>query len=405
VGVFDVMGQLIVSDNSSLVLVTVPEEIKASGSTRVLPVMGLASFSFEFTPFSTSTFNITFSSSSMVDYVFEYQFRDCQSGEVRSQRGCFPCAKNSYSLEPSNEACQICPDHVQCSGRMDLVLDPDYWRANTTTDVIYRCLVQESCLGGFASVCASGYKGTMCNSCAEGFYRYGNWQCRDCEMEVPEAARGVLIAILVIVNAAVPAQLFLEEEGIGYRCALLIRIFVNYAQTIMYVTLLHAHWGFSSLVHNEILRVVGSFGGLLIYGGCKFNDLGVSAHFFQAIALAMYPVLLLVTCCVFWGLFLRCQKETLGVIMSAWCVALYCYLPVLSLVVVSLYECQEVAGETWLVVDMQEKCWSGQHLYFAQALAAPLLVILVLGHCFAYLCLIKPPATTVCRNFHKYLTA
>ena len=54
---------------------------------------------------------------------------------------------------------------------------------------------------------------------------------------------------------------------------------------------------------------------------------------------------------------------------------------------------------------MQEKCWSGQPLYFAHALAAPLLVILVLGHCFAYLYLHKPPATTVRRNFHKYLTA
>lgn len=401
VGVFDILGQLIVTDNVTLVSAILPSHIRAIGSKQALAVMGIATFALVLSPFSTETFKFTFSAESIVSVNFEYQFRDCQPGETRSQSGCFPCPRNSYSLEPANPLCHECLDHVQCRGRAELVLYPEYWRANNLTDVIYPCLMLSSCLGGLDSACAPGYTGTLCSACTENYYRFAFWQCRHCSDEMPAPARGVLIALLVVSTVVVPPHLFLSDHGVMYRCALALIAFFYYAQIILYVSLLHVKWGFSTLVFNEILRVIGSLGALLVHGDCQGHS-----SFSQAITLSCYPLLLLTASCLFWSL--RClwhRKQVLVVTISAGCTALYIYLPVLSFVVVSILQCQEVAGDNWLVADMTEKCWSRKHLLYVWALAVPLLVLIVGSHIFAILCCVKPPNSQVYHNFQKYLTS
>lgn len=301
----------------------------------------------------------------------------------------------------------MCPEHMQCRGRAELVLDEGYWRAHNMTDVIYPCPVVGSCLGGEASTCASGYQGTLCNACAANYYRYASWQCRSCEHEIPEAVRGVLVAGFLIGVAAIPPKLSFPSLDVRYRTALAMRSFINYAQMVLFVSLLHAQWGFSSLVFNEIMRVIGSFGGLLIYRGCQ--DSNFSQFYFQVIVLACYPVLLVVSCALYWFI-AKCRdnsgrKEVLAKIVSASCVAIYSYLPVLTLVVVTVCQCQEVEGSSWLVADMTEKCWTGEHLRYALALALPLLLLILVGYCFAVFCIVKPPNNQACQHFHEYLTA
>jgi len=403
VGVFDIMDQLITSDNSTFVYALMPAQMLTLGSRQIIVTKGIASFSFVFLPFFVGSVNLSFASPSIVEVAFEYRFRDCQAGEIRTERGCFPCAKNSYSLQPSDLLCLMCPAHTQCYGRTELVLDAEYWRASNWTDVIYPCLVPGSCKGGADSECAPGYRGPLCNSCVQGYYRLASWQCTPCEHEFPAPARGVCIVLIVIAAATAPAQLFLAEEGARHNFFLAMRQFITYAQTIMFVTLLHAKWGFSVLVHNEILRVIGSLGGLLVYADCQ----DAALHYFQVVALSFYPILLLTGCAVVWFLVkLRSiLDEKLVVMASAGCVTLYSYLPVLWLVVVSLSQCQEVAGESWLVADMTEKCWTGNHLRYTLTVTLPILVLLPAGYFFAVLCLFKPPKARVCRNFHKYLTA
>ena len=405
VGVFDALGQLIVSENGTLVTAALPSGLKVVGSQEVMTEVGVAGFTFVLSPFSTETFNFTFSSVSIAPLTFEYGFRDCQPGEVRSPSGCFPCAKNSYSLDPADVLCRMCPANVKCHGRAELELDSEYWRANNLTDVLYPCLVLDSCIGGVSSACAAGYRGVLCNACTEGYYRYASWQCRSCEDEVHPVARGVLVAMWVIGTAAVPPQLFLRSQGPLYRFALAVRSFLNFAQVILFVSLLHAKWGFSTLVYNEVMRVVGSLGGLLIHGGCQNQD--ISQPYFQALVLSCYPVLLLLACALFWFLakFKHERKEMLVAIASASCVAVYSYLPVLVLVVVTMHQCQEVEGTSWLVADMTEQCWSGEHLCYTLAITIPLLIFVVNGYCFAVLCILKPPKSLVCERFHKYLTA
>ena len=232
------------------------------GNARMIAIMGVASLSSLFYPFSTSTLNFTFSNPAIANLTFPFHFRHCEPGEIQSLSGCFPCPKNSYSLLTADLLCRTCPAHVQCHGRAMLVLDPDYWRANNLTDVIYSCLVLGSCQGGFDSTCASGYTGTLCNSCTQGYFRLSGWMCIDCEREVSVVARGFVVALLLMSTSALLPQLYLRKESIIFRVALAFRIFLQHTQIIMFVAMLPAQWGFRSLVYHEVMRVLASIGGL-----------------------------------------------------------------------------------------------------------------------------------------------
>jgi len=403
VAVFDVFGQLIVTDNSTLVSISIPDTIKALGSTTVVSVQGLASFSFLFYPYSTATLNLTFSSPSVVNLTIPYQLIDCQPGETRSKRGCFPCPKNSYSLDPSDTVCKSCPVHAQCYGQATLSLDPHYWRSSNLTDSILPCLISESCLGGLNSTCAPGYNGTLCGACAEGYYRYATWRCKACDTAIPLPARVFLSVLLLFCTVSIPPHLFLNTEGLVYRLALVWKVLLNYTHMVMFATLLHADWDLKVLIHHEVLQVVGSVGALMVGAGCN----SMKELYYQAIVASCYPAVLFLTSSLCWSFaqHKRICGATGAVVLASSFLAVYHYLPVLCLVMASLGQCQEVEGEMWLVSDMTQKCWTGIHRLFVFTLGIPLLVIVVFAHSIAILCIVKPPNAKLFQAIHLYLLA
>lgn len=400
-GVFDVFGQLIVTDNSTLVTVSIPSSITVFGSTTVVSIQGISTFSFLLYPYSTDTLSLVFSSSSVETYTIPYQLLDCQPGETRTERGCFPCPKNSYSLNSTDTLCKSCPLHAQCYGKAALSLDPGYWRSSNYTDDILPCLVPDSCLGGQNSTCASGYNGVLCGACSEGYYHYAAWLCRDCEEALPLPARGFFSAMLLLWAVAIPPHLFLASRGLAYRLALVWRMLLNYMHMIMFVILIHAEWDLKVLIHHEVLREVGSLGALMVSAGC-YN---LKEPYFQSIVLACYPVLLLVFSVVWWCVALHKCGGKQGMVWAASYVALYHYLPVLCLVVVVLCQCQEVEGEKWLVTDMTQQCWTATHKIFVLTLTIPLIILVAAAHLLAVLCILKPPATPTYQAIHQYFTA
>jgi len=393
IGVFDVLEQLIVTDNSTLVSIALPMEIEGSGSHEVLAAQGLASFSLLFSPFSTSSFNFTFYSAKtdIANLTLQYQFRDCQPGEIRTSTGCSPCPKNSYSFNPSDLSCTLCLEHAQCYGGAEVYLDEDYWRPDNLTDDIYACLLRNACLGGRNSDCAEGYTATLCGACKDGYYKFGMWECRDCAGEIPQVARGFLISVVVLSSVGLASPLFLRSEGALYKVALLSRVLLNYAHTFLFIVLLHVKWPFTPLIHHEIWRTFGSLGQSLLYSGCQFTDWTVEDYFVQVIAAAFYPVLLVVVSLVFWSILSitlhYSVKQFCTLVLAASFVAIYNFVPALSVMTISMYQCTEVAGKSWLVADSSQECWTGSHLSYIYTLTIPLLCFLAAVHLIAIWCL------------------
>jgi len=411
VGVFDVLEQLIVTDNTTLVTIEFPEGLMGSGNNEGLVVEGLASFSLLFSPFNVSTFSLTFYSAKtdIANLTVQYRFRDCQPGEIRTSTGCIPCPKNSYSFDPSDSSCTLCLAHVQCYGRAEVYLDVDYWRPNNLTDDIYPCLVRDACMGGMNSDCAEGYTSTLCGGCDDGYYKYGMWECRECADEIHQAGRGLIISVLVLSAVMIPSPLFFRKEGMLYKVALLYRVIYNYAHTFLFVVLLHVQWPFTTLVHHEIWRTIGSLGQLLIYSGCQYADIGASDYFFQVIVAAFYPLLLVSVSAVVWttaNLKLKYGlKQLCTVILSVSFVAIYNFLPTLSLMAISMYQCMEVAGKSWLVADSSQQCWTGSHLTSIYTLTIPLFCFMAAFTLLAVWSLKQQSDQSVFRYVHQYMTA
>ena len=411
VGILDALEQLIVTDNSTVVTISFPGELVGSGNHEMPATQGVASLSLYFSPFSNSTFNFTLYSAKtdIANLTFQYRFHDCQPGEIRTTTGCSPCPKNSYSFDPSDASCTLCLAHAQCYGRTEVYLDVDYWRPNNMTDDIYPCLVRDACMGGMNSDCAEGYTSTLCGGCEDGYYKYGMWECRRCGGEIHQIGRGFIITALVLSAVSVPSQLFLRKEGLMYKLALLTRVFSNYAHTFLFVVLLHVRWPFTTLVHHEIWRAIGSLGQLLVYSGCQYTDLGINDYFFQVIAAAFYPLLLIVASVVFWcaaeiklkyGL-----KQLFTVILACGLVAIYNFLPALGLMVISMYQCTEIAEHIWLVADTSQECWTGSHLSYILTITIPLLCFIAAISILFIRCIKHQSSLTVFQYIHQYMTA
>ena len=411
VGVFDELGQMIVTDNSTVVALQVPPGISASGSLEVISQQGLAFFNVLFSPFSIATVDLLFYSSaktsSIANITIPYRFRDCKAGEIRTEAGCFPCHKNSYSFDPADATCLLCPAHAVCNGETEMYVDTDYWRSGNLTDVIYPCLTAKACLGGLNQVCAAGYYGTLCGACEENYYPFGFWACRSCEGDIGPESRGLIIAAMLLTAVTIPSTVFLQGEGLLYRFAVVFRVFSNYTHTMMFALLLHTQWPFSTLVHHEILRTVGTLGAVLLYPGCQYPDLDTSYFYFQAVAVAFFPLAIVVVATTVWLLAqikLRfAWQKLLHVILSASLIGVYNFLPTMALVTFSLFQCQEVESRTWLVADMSQACWSGDHELYVKSLAVPLLLFVLLSYSLTYWLLLRNPTSPIFLNVHRYL--
>ena len=409
IGVFDVLDQLIVTDNSSIVTILLPESIQSSGSTEVLAHQGTAFFSLLFSPFSNATFNFTFYSakSDVANLTFNYQFRNCTAGEISTPSGCFLCPTNSYSFNPLDSDCSLCPQHAQCLGVTDMRLDRGYWRLHNLTDDIYPCLAPAACLGGVNSDCAEGYLGTLCGGCESGYYQYGMWQCRACGDQIAEGGRIFIVSAFLISAVTVPPQLFLRSEGVLFKVGLLHRIVSNYAQTFLFVVLLHVQWPYTTLIHHEIWRAWGSLGHVLLYSGCQYPE--ANTFYFQVIAASLYPCAISLAALVVWSVVqvkARYKREEYVLVMaSAGFIGVYNFLPLLSLVLVSMFQCTEVAGNRWLVADLSQLCWTGQHLAHIYRVAVPVFVLIVAIHVIAVCCICRKKTSGVFRYVQQYMRA
>jgi hypothetical protein len=72
-----------------------------------------------------------------------------------------------------------------------------YWRASVNVDRFYRCQFLASCLGGRNSTCAFAKVGPICSLCAKGYETFGS-ACRPCGSE--QASTAVFVLMLFVIT-------------------------------------------------------------------------------------------------------------------------------------------------------------------------------------------------------------
>lgn len=73
---------------------------------------------------------------------------------------CEICPAMYYLLKPS-KSCLLCVDNAICEGGSNIYNIEGYWRQNTSSDIMLKCII-DTCLQN--DTCKTGYKGVLCQS-------------------------------------------------------------------------------------------------------------------------------------------------------------------------------------------------------------------------------------------------
>ena len=140
---------------------------------------------------------------------------------------CQTCEPFKYADKKGAASCQDCPQHAECPapecplnadrcpGGTDVVVMPGYWRTLDTSVEIHACegLSPSICPGGNGSdarLCADGYVGVKCASCAKDWYKNSGV----CEKCTGDEGVAVTVSICAAIFVAVALVLFVNY-GVG----------------------------------------------------------------------------------------------------------------------------------------------------------------------------------------------
>lgn len=111
------------------------------------------------------------------------------------------CRDGRYREHPDDIQCTLCPEGLLCENGMVSVL-PDYWRAESSNLYALPC-DGFGCSGGSGggnSICAEGYRGPLCNVCADG---YGNIYGKCVACQSPSLNIFIVVVIVIAATAIV----------------------------------------------------------------------------------------------------------------------------------------------------------------------------------------------------------
>ncbi len=174
---------------------TVPSKHGVAGFTQIV-VTGV--------PGENTTLVFSVPISNINDTYQTIHFRECESGEITTSVGdnlytCQECGLGTYSLDPSDTSCNICPDHAYCPGANVISVDSGYWRVNQVSASVLECPQRDPCLGGSntSTQCAEGSYGPYCSLCETGYTASRSGICYSCD-DSSDTAREMVSTVLFI---------------------------------------------------------------------------------------------------------------------------------------------------------------------------------------------------------------
>ncbi|CAG9319459.1 unnamed protein product [Blepharisma stoltei] len=417
----DHLNQVIKTDNISQAQLQVvsPSSALISGLTIVYAVQGVFNFSgYTITaePGSSAQIRVYTSaiqetSDSIEDsssFYIDVKLRLCELGEATVNGTCYGCKKPYYSLNPKNTACLSCPSSAICYDNYTIVPKKGYWRNSMMTSKFWKCPYSKACLGSpdihnlsYTGVCKEGYKGNMCQSCKHNYSRLYKNECIKCPGIVSNIFRLLgflvfIIAILVIMIKTARNSVYRSEAF----TSVYIRIFWNFLQVLVIITTFNLNWP------NEVIELfhindILDYTGQLLYSLECFLQLSVSrddVYFKRIVISSAMPFCLGIFCFTGWFLW-KIKTKRFHYIMddfiSTAVVMLFLIHPSLMHDLFSIYSCKEIdPGEFWLNADLNIRCWTPEHSFYAFIIAMP--AIIIWGIAVPALCL-----TNLVRNWDR----
>eukprot|EP00903_Cladosiphon_okamuranus_P020904 g19197.t1 len=163
-----------------------------------------------------------------------------------------------------------------------LEIDPGYWRATNTSEVVLACYNEDACLGGITGAddyCDQGYGGPYCSVCSDGYTASLGFACTRCSGAWASIVVAVVVAIVGVLLLVALLMHFLPEKdssGRDFLARVLRRVPVQSLKIVIIVWQILTQ--FASVanvtykdVYQRLLDVVDVLNfdlGLLLSVGC-----------------------------------------------------------------------------------------------------------------------------------------
>ncbi|CAI2369287.1 unnamed protein product [Moneuplotes crassus] len=359
---------------------------------------------------------------------FVVDFRYCKPGEYETEAGqCRECSIKTYSLEWNSTSCKACMSNAECFGKDQVEINPGYWRKSQTSSHVVHCLRERSCLGGFNPDnehpinCEKGYEGFLCSKCSivdgEKYQPSSNHECLKCPSKLVNAIEFVAFQIVSLGFIYFIIILNIRKKSEN-QFSILMRIFTNYTQLIAAILSFNIKYPnlFSDMSSqtdrvNSPERTFFSFDCFI-----ENNEIRIFAPSNGLFKLTLYlflPIILLIIVSagilVYRGvmhLYKPQMKHDLKryIAISFICIV-FIFHPTMTFQSLKVFQCAIVDdGDSRMMMHMDYKCYSGDHLRWIFLVGMPILIIWVIGMPFlAFIILFKKRDSLDGLQQQKYL--
>ena len=313
-------------------------------------------------------------------------FRKCIQGEVQiNNDSCKVCDNNTYSLNPNDLYCKPCPDSAVCYGTDQVYPASGYWRDINYPENFYQCVNTLACSQGKkneTSNCAATFQGNLCASCNAGYNLQGSYTCSAC----PQYWVSVTIVFIgiCIIFALVAFLVYSNIKSVDKQksdLALLLKIIVNYCQTVMLLAQIDLKWPDSILYILDFSKMLGDSSNQMLTFTCSIVNTDNENSFEPLFFSVYYPLIIGFASFILWGI-VSIKRRSIRYIkvhfISTLIVIVFLVHTSISNSLLSLFSCKSINGIYWNTKDYTLKCFEGAHLDNLYKVGIPGLIVWVI---------------------------
>lgn len=188
----------------------------------------------------------------------------CPQGSLLNAMGdaCDECPQLTFSWNPRNTTCDLCPHGASCYGGANVVPVPGYWHSAQTSAQFHRCLHPTACKfsnrmqtlsearrnGSYVdNQCKTGFAGVFCGTCADEYYRSSAGECNECGSVGTMAVQSLLVTLVGVLFLAKTISTFLAYDHSSTlkhhnMVGQLIKIFISFLQLSALIRMMDLNW-------------------------------------------------------------------------------------------------------------------------------------------------------------------
>ena len=343
---------------------------------------------------------------SLKQTIVNINFNICQLGEIYQNNTCSVCPNGYYILSLDqfyNGSCIPCNQNAICTSGSIIDPLPGFWRKNTTSDLIIECKNPDACPGftsdnlsaNLSGECSQGYENNLCGICSISYGKFDNaGSCYSCN-ENPFYYLMLILSLLskiLLVTSSILCGLKLsgdiENKHLAKRKAILMKILINFSQSILFIRSFHLQWTGDGLHEVNVVSKVTFSSGSIMSIDCLLSNLSITSpinkFYIEALISLIIPNILVISC--FIAIVVSCIETRYRWLSSkkdlSKCLFLVFFIYFQQIVLTtsfSFFDCRNFyrsdTPEFYLFAAPDIQCWTLDHFQWCFYMAVPMIIL------------------------------